>query len=151
MCDVSLGTTARKGHIANVPGSPMCNCAKHMPVVESVSYRTASVTSGISCAFAHNPDTEYVSTFSSANVVYANYDGGHELKAKYVANQEGNAEKAALVNGHLVGKGGHSKDIEDYLNEVQYVGEATSTRACSPTLTAGASSLSARGPTSSLP
>ena len=82
--------------------------------------------------FAHDPDTEYVSTFSSAKVVYANYDGGHELKAKYVANQEGNAEKATLVNGHLVGKGGYSKDIEDYLNEVQYVGGATSERCMFP-------------------
>ena len=43
-----------------------------------------------------------------------------------MANHEGNAEKATLVNGHLVGKGVHSKDIEDYLNEVQYVGGATS-------------------------
>ena len=80
MCDVSIRTTARKGHIANMPGAPMRNCAKQMPVVESVSYRTASVTSGISCAFAHDRDTEYVSTFSSAKVVYANYDGGREIK-----------------------------------------------------------------------
>ena len=115
------------GYISpNVPGAPMCNCAKHMPVVESFSYRTASTTSRISCAFDHNPDTEYASTFSSANVVYANYDGGRELKAKYVANQEDNAEKAALIYGYLVDKGGHSKDVEDYLNEVQYVGGATS-------------------------
>ena len=45
-----------------------------------------------------------------------------------MANQEGNAKKGTLVNSHLVGKGGHFKDIEDYLNKVQCVGGATSAR-----------------------
>ena len=51
------------------------------------------------------------------HVVYADYEGGRDLKAQYVATQEGDAEKAALVNGHLVGGGGCAKDVEDYLNE----------------------------------
>ena len=80
---VSLGPTARKGYRTNVP---MCGCVKHIPGVESTSYRTTSVTGGAFYTFAYNLDTEYVSAFNPDEVVYTNYDGGRDFKAQYVAN-----------------------------------------------------------------
>ena len=124
MFDVSLGTTARKGYRANLPVAPMYGCVEHMPVVESASCRTTSVTGGVSYAFTYDPDTEYVSASNSAEVVYVDCNGGHDLKAQCVANQEGDDEKASLVNDHLVGKCGCAEDVEDYLEEVQCVSEA---------------------------
>jgi len=131
MYDVSLRNTINKGYLEGVPGSPMCGCVEHMPVVEEAACRTATKTSDITYSFSYSAEEGYVSASNTVGIKYANCDVV-DLKSQYVANQGGDAEKVALIDEHLVGSGGCAEEVDNYLNEEHFVQAGVSTRYYTP-------------------
>mmetsp|Transcript_32532 Transcript_32532/g.69277 ORF Transcript_32532/g.69277 Transcript_32532/m.69277 type:complete len:541 (+) Transcript_32532:256-1878(+) len=118
MYDISLRNTANKGYLKSVPGSPMCGCVEHMPVVEEAACRTAAKVGEATYTFTYEAalGEDALSASNAATITYGNCAAA-DLKAQYVAN--GGDE--ALMNEHLVGAGGCEDDLEDYLNEERFL------------------------------
>ena len=49
------------------------------------------------------------------------------VKVQYIANQGGDPKKEALINEHLVGRGGCVKEVDDHLNKDHFVLAGVST------------------------
>jgi len=62
----------------------------------------------------------YVYASNAVGIEYGDCAAG-DLKAQFVANQGGDAARAALIDTHLVGAGGCEEDVADYLNEEQFL------------------------------
>ncbi len=121
MYDVSLRQTALKGYRRGVPGAPMCGCVEHMPVVESATCRTAVKNpAGIVYSFQYDAKSGYVSASNTVGITYqacANAD----LATQYKANHADDIEAASLIDEHLVGVGNCDANLEEYLNEEQFL------------------------------
>lgn len=116
MYDISLRNTLTKGYMKGVPGAPMCGCVEHMPIVESATCRTATKVGDIQYTFTYE-DGE----LSASNTIDITYeDCGMDLAYKYKSN---NPNNATLIDAHLVGDGGCTADLEEYLNEDQFLVE----------------------------
>mmetsp|Transcript_32535 Transcript_32535/g.69289 ORF Transcript_32535/g.69289 Transcript_32535/m.69289 type:complete len:537 (+) Transcript_32535:256-1866(+) len=129
MYDISLRNTANKGYLKSVPGSPMCGCVEHMPVVEEAACRTAAKVGEATYTFTYEAalGEDALSASNAATITYSDCAMA-DLKAQYVAN--GGDE--ALMNEHLVGAGGCAGEVEDYLNEEHFVRAGTSDRYYTP-------------------
>jgi len=125
--DVSLRNSLNKGYLKAVPGAPMCGCVEHMPVVEKAACRTASKTGDTTYTFTYRPATDdeagYLSASNAVDVQYADC-AEPDLKAQYQANHADDADAAALIDEHLVGTGGCAADVEEYLNDEQFLVQA---------------------------
>ncbi|KAL3768455.1 hypothetical protein ACHAWU_002671 [Discostella pseudostelligera] len=121
MYEVSLRQTATKGYRQGVPGAPMCGCVEHMPVVESAKCRTAvKDPAGIVYSFQYNEDSGYVSASNTVAITYQDCANA-DLAAQYKANHADDVETAALIDEHLVGAGNCDADLEEYLNDEQFL------------------------------
>lgn len=126
MWDISLRNTALHGWREGVPGAPMCGCVEHMPVVEEAACRTANIATGsaVTYSFSYDAETGYVGASNAVDIEYADCPEG-DLKAAYKAKTTDDDEKK-LIDAHLVGtvaSGGKGcdDDLEDYLNEAQFL------------------------------
>lgn len=116
MYDISLRNTLMKGYTRGVPGAPMCGCVEHMPIVESAFCRTATKASDIQYTFTYE-DGE----LRASNTVDITYeDCGMDLANQYKTN---NPSNATLIDAHLVGDGGCAANLEQYLNDEQFLVE----------------------------
>ncbi|KAL7524737.1 hypothetical protein ACHAXR_000693, partial [Thalassiosira sp. AJA248-18] len=129
MYDVSLRNTITKGYRAGVPGSPMCGCVEHMPVVEKASCRTATKTGDITFEFTYDA-AEGLSASNTGAVISYGDCADVNLAAQYKANNP-DPDDAALIDEHLVG-GGCADEVEDYLNEEQFLIEGQDPRYITP-------------------
>ncbi|KAL9182474.1 hypothetical protein ACHAXT_013126 [Thalassiosira profunda] len=121
MYDVSLRNTANKGYKEGIPGAPMCGCVEHMPVVEAASCRTATKDGAITYKFEYLDG--YLTADNEVGITYADC-ANPDLAGQFKANAGGDADKAALIDEHLVaGTGGCADDLEDYLNAEQFLHE----------------------------
>ena len=121
MYDVSLRQTALKGYRRGVPGAPMCGCVEHMPVVESATCRTAvKDPAGIVYSFQYNAESGYVSASNTVGITYQACENA-DLATQYKANHADSEEAASWIDEHLVGVGNCDADLEEYLNEEQFL------------------------------
>jgi len=117
MYDVSLRNTINKGYREGVPGSPMCGCVEHMPVVEEASCRTATKTNEITYTFNFDIESNDVSASNAVEIEYSDCANA-DLATQYKANNPSDPE---AIGAHLVGADGCADDLEDYLNEEQFL------------------------------
>lgn len=121
MYDISLRNTANKGYRRGVPGAPMCGCLEHMPTVESAECRTATKdAAGVVYKFKYDADSGYVSASNTVGITYQDCANGANLAAQYKANHVSDG-KADLIDRHLVGAGNCASDLEEYLNDEQFL------------------------------
>jgi hypothetical protein len=123
MYDVSFKNTIEKGYHSSVPGTPMCGCVEHMPVVEEASCRTATKVGDITYTFTF--DGADVSASNSAEITYSDCTDSTtgaviSLAAQFKANQA-TKDDEAKIDEHLVGSGNCDDELVEYLNEEQFL------------------------------
>jgi hypothetical protein len=123
MYDVSLHQTATKKYRGGIPGAPMCGCVEHMPTVETAECRTATA-GAITYTFTYDAETGDVSASNSLDVTYADC-ANPDLATQYKANHAGDEAAIKAIDAHLAGQENCEADIEEYLNEEQFLHKGT--------------------------
>ena len=104
-----------------------------MPTVEKASCRTASKADGSDIVYSFSVDYDeddvdkvypLVSASNAVDIVYGDC-ADTDLATQFKANHVGDNATRELINDHLVGDGGCSQDLEDYLNDEQFLHEGT--------------------------
>ena len=102
-----------------------------MPTVEKASCRTASKADGSDIVYSFSVEYDeddvnkvypLVSASNAVDIVYEDCEET-DLATQFKANHVGDNATRALIDDHLVGDGGCSQDLEDYLNDEQFLHE----------------------------